>query len=52
VTYETKNVQTTCGLFCMFAGGEDVFVLVELAFLDAHVDAHDILPDDATSADV
>lgn len=45
-------MQASGGFLCAFAGFENGGVLVELALLDAHVDAHNILPNDASSADV
>lgn len=45
-------MQSPVSVFCTFAAGEDGLVFVELAFLDGHVNTDDVLPDDASGADV
>jgi hypothetical protein len=45
-------VQTTVALFCAVYAGDDGFILVKLFLLDGDIDLDDVLPDNATSANV
>ena len=52
MTYKSKQMKTAVGLFSMLAARDNNLVLVESALLDRDIDAHNVLPDDAASANV
>jgi hypothetical protein len=52
MTYETKKVQPSVGVFCALEAREDGLVFVKLALLDLNVDPDDILPHDASRPNI
>ena len=51
-TYKTEEVETAIAVLCPVKTLEDDLVLVELPLLDRHINPDDVLPYDASSADV
>jgi len=52
LTDETDKMQTSRSILCVLAALNYGCVLVKLTFLDSHVDANNVLPDNPTSADI
>ena len=51
-THQTEEVQPSVSFLRALAALDNDFILVELLLFDRHIDLDDVLPDNATSANV